>query len=296
MPARVADAGAVTPGMRRNVDSTPQKHPAANVALCVMPCSLAGRRTITPPAMATIAGVEQQVRFCTAADGVRLAFAVHGSGPPIVRVATWLTNLERDWDSPVWRHWLEGLGARHTLIRYDERGCGLSDRARATSRSTPGSATCRRSSRRRGSSVRAARRLAGRRDCAHLRGAAPREGHSPRPLRGLCARTENAHARPSRRGDGADLGDPRRLGRSDARPSDACSPCCSCPRARRSRWRGSTTCCALDLGRDRGKALRRPREHRRRVNCGPGARRRPSCCTQIAITSCRWRKGACLHR
>jgi pimeloyl-ACP methyl ester carboxylesterase/DNA-binding CsgD family transcriptional regulator len=72
--------------------------------------------------------VEQQVRFCTAEDGVRLAFAVHGSGPPIVRVATWLTNLEYDWDSPVWRHWLEGLGARNTLIRYDERGCGLSDR------------------------------------------------------------------------------------------------------------------------------------------------------------------------
>jgi pimeloyl-ACP methyl ester carboxylesterase/DNA-binding CsgD family transcriptional regulator len=45
-----------------------------------------------------------------------------------VRTATWLTHLEFDWESPVWRHWLVGLAERHTLLRYDERGCGLSDR------------------------------------------------------------------------------------------------------------------------------------------------------------------------
>jgi pimeloyl-ACP methyl ester carboxylesterase/DNA-binding CsgD family transcriptional regulator len=72
--------------------------------------------------------VRQNIRFCTASDGARIAYAVHGRGPPLVRAATWLTHLEYDWESPVWRHWLEGLGARHTLIRYDERGCGLSDR------------------------------------------------------------------------------------------------------------------------------------------------------------------------
>jgi pimeloyl-ACP methyl ester carboxylesterase/DNA-binding CsgD family transcriptional regulator len=72
--------------------------------------------------------VEQQIRFCVAPDGVRLAYAVHGDGPPIVRAATWLTHLDFDWESPVWRHWLEGLGERHTVIRYDERGSGLSDR------------------------------------------------------------------------------------------------------------------------------------------------------------------------
>jgi pimeloyl-ACP methyl ester carboxylesterase len=72
--------------------------------------------------------VDQQIRFCTAPDGVRLAYAVHGHGPPIVRPATWLTHLEFDWASPVWRHWLEGLTAGHTLVRYDERGSGLSDR------------------------------------------------------------------------------------------------------------------------------------------------------------------------
>lgn len=72
--------------------------------------------------------MEQQIRFCTAPDGVRLAYAVHGSGPAIVRPATWLTDLEFDWQSPVWRHWLEGLGNGQTVVRYDERGCGLSDR------------------------------------------------------------------------------------------------------------------------------------------------------------------------
>lgn len=71
--------------------------------------------------------MKQQVRFCTAPGGVRLAYAVHGSGLPLVRVATWLTHLEFDWESPVWRHWLRRLGERHTLVRYDERGCGLSD-------------------------------------------------------------------------------------------------------------------------------------------------------------------------
>jgi pimeloyl-ACP methyl ester carboxylesterase len=72
--------------------------------------------------------VDQEIRFCRAPDGATLAYATHGRGPPLMRAATWLTHLEYDWQSPVWRHWLEGLGQRHTVIRYDERGCGLSDR------------------------------------------------------------------------------------------------------------------------------------------------------------------------
>jgi pimeloyl-ACP methyl ester carboxylesterase/DNA-binding CsgD family transcriptional regulator len=71
--------------------------------------------------------VKQKVRFCTAPDGTRIAYAVHGRGPPLVRVATWLTHLDFDWESPVWRHWLATLGERHTVVRFDERGCGLSD-------------------------------------------------------------------------------------------------------------------------------------------------------------------------
>lgn len=50
-----------------------------------------------------------------------------GEGPPLVKVANYLTHLEFDWDSPVWRHWLDALSSRRRLIRYDERGCGLSD-------------------------------------------------------------------------------------------------------------------------------------------------------------------------
>jgi pimeloyl-ACP methyl ester carboxylesterase/DNA-binding CsgD family transcriptional regulator len=72
--------------------------------------------------------VKQEVRFCSAPDGTRLAYAVHGRGPPLVRTATWLTHLEFDWESPVWRHWLAGLADGHMVLRYDERGCGLSDR------------------------------------------------------------------------------------------------------------------------------------------------------------------------
>jgi len=72
-------------------------------------------------------GLRQQIHFCTAADGARLAYALVGSGPPLVRAAHWITHLDYDWQSPVWRHWLLGLARRHTLVRYDERGCGLSD-------------------------------------------------------------------------------------------------------------------------------------------------------------------------
>ena len=69
----------------------------------------------------------QRIRFCVTPDGVRIAFATSGSGPPLVKVSNWLTHLEFDWQSPVWRYWLRELGLHHTLIRYDQRGCGLSD-------------------------------------------------------------------------------------------------------------------------------------------------------------------------
>jgi pimeloyl-ACP methyl ester carboxylesterase/DNA-binding winged helix-turn-helix (wHTH) protein len=70
---------------------------------------------------------EQRIQFTTAPDGVRLAYATVGTGPPLVRAAHWITHLDYDWHSPVWRHWIEGLARRHTFIRFDERGCGLSD-------------------------------------------------------------------------------------------------------------------------------------------------------------------------
>ena len=69
----------------------------------------------------------QDVRFCRTADGVRIAYAVHGSGPPLVITTCWLSHLQYDWESPVWRHFLLDLGRFATVIRYDERGYGLSD-------------------------------------------------------------------------------------------------------------------------------------------------------------------------
>jgi serine/threonine protein kinase/pimeloyl-ACP methyl ester carboxylesterase/tetratricopeptide (TPR) repeat protein len=70
---------------------------------------------------------KQQIRFCTSSDGVSLAYAITGSGPPLVKAANWLNHLEYDWNSPVWNHWITELSRHHTLVRYDERGCGLSD-------------------------------------------------------------------------------------------------------------------------------------------------------------------------
>lgn len=70
---------------------------------------------------------KQEIRYCRAPDGVRLAYAISGNGPPLVKAANWLNHLEYDWESPVWRHILHGLSRDHTLIRYDARGNGLSD-------------------------------------------------------------------------------------------------------------------------------------------------------------------------
>lgn len=70
----------------------------------------------------------QDIRFARSADGVGIAYAVHGSGPPLLIDACWLSHLQFDWQSPVWRHWLVELGKIATVIRYDERGHGLSDR------------------------------------------------------------------------------------------------------------------------------------------------------------------------
>jgi len=70
---------------------------------------------------------KQLVRYCTAHDGTRLAFSAVGEGPPLVKAANWLNHLEHDWKNPVWRHWLGELTSGHSLVRYDERGNGMSD-------------------------------------------------------------------------------------------------------------------------------------------------------------------------
>ncbi len=77
--------------------------------------------TTTPP-------LKHETRFCTAPDGVGLAYAIDGEGPPLVKASNWMTHLDYERRSPVWRHWVRELSRGHTLVRYDERGCGLSDR------------------------------------------------------------------------------------------------------------------------------------------------------------------------
>ena len=71
--------------------------------------------------------IRQTVRYVAASDGVRLAWAESGAGIPLVKAATWLTHLEYDLDSPVWRHWMTFLTGHFRFVRYDERGCGMSE-------------------------------------------------------------------------------------------------------------------------------------------------------------------------
>jgi len=71
--------------------------------------------------------MKQQVHYVETTDHVQLAWAETGRGPPLVKAATWLTHLQYDSESPVWAHWVRVLGGHYRYIRYDERGCGMSD-------------------------------------------------------------------------------------------------------------------------------------------------------------------------
>jgi pimeloyl-ACP methyl ester carboxylesterase/DNA-binding winged helix-turn-helix (wHTH) protein len=76
---------------------------------------------------APVAAPRQEIQFCTAPDGVRIAYAAVGNGPPLVKTANWLNHLEYDWQGPIWSHLLRALAGKYRLVRYDERGNGLSD-------------------------------------------------------------------------------------------------------------------------------------------------------------------------
>ncbi|MBM6403441.1 alpha/beta hydrolase [Phycicoccus sp. CSK15P-2] len=97
----------------------------------VAPVTVVGGRpaghAATPAVAARTGGDGQTIRYCHAADGTRIAYATVGSGPPLLKAANWMTHLDLEWRTPVWSHWLEGLARRRRLIRYDERGCGMSD-------------------------------------------------------------------------------------------------------------------------------------------------------------------------
>ena len=70
--------------------------------------------------------MDQRIAFVRSKDKTNIAYALSGEGPPLVRAGTWLTHVQHDWESPIWAHWLRFMSSRHTLVRYDPRGCGLS--------------------------------------------------------------------------------------------------------------------------------------------------------------------------
>ena len=74
------------------------------------------------------ANVAQTIKYCRALmEFLRIAYAISGSGPLLVKSGNWMNHLEYDWESPIWRHVFRGLSRRHTLVRYDPRGTGMSD-------------------------------------------------------------------------------------------------------------------------------------------------------------------------
>lgn len=77
--------------------------------------------------MTTPARLRQHVRYVTVSDGTRLAWAESGDGPIVVKAANWLTHLEYEWESPVWKHWIQFFSSQCRFVRYDERGCGMSE-------------------------------------------------------------------------------------------------------------------------------------------------------------------------
>jgi pimeloyl-ACP methyl ester carboxylesterase/DNA-binding winged helix-turn-helix (wHTH) protein len=85
------------------------------------------RTGVEPPSHGPNGSNPQTIRFCQARDGTRIAYATVGDGPPLLKAANWMTHLDLEWTTPVWAHWLSGLARNRRLIRYDERGCGLSD-------------------------------------------------------------------------------------------------------------------------------------------------------------------------
>jgi pimeloyl-ACP methyl ester carboxylesterase/DNA-binding winged helix-turn-helix (wHTH) protein len=95
--------------------------PVSNVASASSRTAPARAQPITPLP-------RQDLRFSVAEDGVRLAWASTGQGPPLVKASNWLTHLDFEWGSPIWQHWWTELSKHHRLIRYDERGNGMSQR------------------------------------------------------------------------------------------------------------------------------------------------------------------------
>ena len=103
----IREASAVAPSQARAVEA-----------------AVSNQQAVQPPAAQPL---RQQIRFCTTADRVRIAYSTVGNGPPLVRAAHWLNHLEHDWRCPITSPVLREFAAGRRLVRYDGRGNGLSD-------------------------------------------------------------------------------------------------------------------------------------------------------------------------
>ncbi|WP_226577670.1 alpha/beta hydrolase [Acuticoccus sediminis] len=97
------------------------------------PAPLGGRRAKPAPATGSTPITRrrplraQRIGFCDVPDGTKIAYATVGAGPPLLKAANWLNHLEFDWSSPIWGRSFAAIARQRTFVRYDERGCGLSD-------------------------------------------------------------------------------------------------------------------------------------------------------------------------
>ena len=117
---RLGEFGAVRAGALRQAVQLPVQadtRPRADDGIAVLPHA---ERLRPRPAL-------HEVQFCKTSDGVRIAYACIGDGPPVVWAAHWLSHLTFNWESPVWRHWTEEFAKEHCFVHYDKRGNGLSD-------------------------------------------------------------------------------------------------------------------------------------------------------------------------
>ena len=83
---------------------------------------------LAPAARERADELRQSIRLTKSADGTAIAWAEAGTGPSLVKASNWLTHLEHETESPVWRHWVRFFASHYRFVRYDERGCGMSER------------------------------------------------------------------------------------------------------------------------------------------------------------------------
>ena len=130
-PGGICVSGTVFDSVRNRIDAAFEdageqqvKHVSAPVRVYrIAPGANVGQT----PAAGAAGDLQQDVRFCSSADGVSIAYASVGQGPPLLKAPNWMNHLEYDWKSPVWGHMLRAFAKDHTVVRFDQRGNGLSD-------------------------------------------------------------------------------------------------------------------------------------------------------------------------